>query len=458
MDAIAHAALDRDFPFGARPGCLPPERPFDDPLVRLQVIAIGHRELAADVAAFADAFDRGEIQFLALHARDARAQHRQQPRRRIGFHRREHRSQRVGLILLHVDQEHVGRVRLQRDGEFARQVHLEQPHAEDEEHAEADGQQNHPGLMTGTPEPIDRVTHREPLHASERPHRAHHREPDEVQGDRREHEPDRHDAAHPPRRRLPAREQHEHATTDHGEPRRSSPSHADGAAHAPIASSARLRGGWRRRADGRRRLLAQQQQRTHAPHFEQRHEREQQRHQHADAEGLETGGERQADRDRAERGEGVGRRGQQHQRAEREAHQAAGRAEQQHLHDVDAEHLRDRRADALQHGDALQLLLDEDARHAPDADAAEHDHHVADQPEIVLRDLQLLADAVFVVAVRPHRHQCVAERDAQIARQPFEARRIVDAHQPLIARAAAETDQAGARADRRRRSARAGRT
>ena len=119
-------------------------------------------------------------------------------------------AQRLRLILLHVDQEHVGRVRLQRDGEFARQVHLQQPHAEDEEHAEADGQQNHPGLMTGTPEPIDRVPQREPLHASERPHRAHHSEPDEVQGDRREHEPDRHDAAHPPRRRLPAREQHEH--------------------------------------------------------------------------------------------------------------------------------------------------------------------------------------------------------------------------------------------------------
>ena len=80
----------------ADPGaCFVPERAFDDPLVRLQVIAPGHDELAGDVAALAHAFDRREVQLLALHADDARAQHRHQPRRRIGLHRGEHLAHAV---------------------------------------------------------------------------------------------------------------------------------------------------------------------------------------------------------------------------------------------------------------------------------------------------------------------------------------------------------------------------
>ena len=59
-------------------------------------------------------------------------------------------------------------------------------------------------------------------------------------------------------------------------------------------------------------------------------------------------------------------------RGQRHAEQAAGQAEHHHLQQVDGEDLRRARADALQDGDAADLLQDEHARHARHGDAAEN--------------------------------------------------------------------------------------
>ena len=75
--------------------------------------------------------------------------------------------------------------------------------------------------------------------------------------------------------------------------------------------------------------------------------------------------------------------------------QASGQRQQRDLQHVGRQDLRGRRADALQDRHAADLLPDEHPRHAPDADAAEHDDDEADEAEEVLGALQALADLIL---------------------------------------------------------------
>ena len=137
-----------------------PEPAVHDPLVRFQAIAIGDHVLAAERAAAADVLIGVEIDVAAAHAGDPRAQHRDQRR-----HLRaavEERAKRIDLILLDVDQEHVGAVALRRDREVGEQIGLERADAEHEEAAQADRQHDHARLIAGTAKADDGVAEREP--------------------------------------------------------------------------------------------------------------------------------------------------------------------------------------------------------------------------------------------------------------------------------------------------------
>src|SRR5206468_6545951 len=83
------------------------------------------------------------------------------------------------------------------------------------------------------------------------------------------------------------------------------------------------------------------------------------------------------------------------------------------------------------------LLLDEDARHRRDADAAEHEYDEARQRQVVFRARELLAEILFRVLVRTDVEDVVAERGAQAADEfvqaPFRYTK-----QNLPARSAAE--------------------
>ena len=129
----------------------------------------------------------------------------------------------------------------------------------------------------------------------------------------------------------------------------------------------------------------QQQQGLDPSDFEQRHEREQQRHQQPDRHALKRSptcvSPYGTPPNEAVSDAGIIRIATA---ASSDADQAAGQAEQRHLRDVGRQHLRRGRADALQDRDALDLLPHEDARHAPHADAAEHDDDEADEAQVVL--------------------------------------------------------------------------
>ena len=153
-------------------------------------------------------------------------------------------------------------------------------------------------------------------------------------------------------------------------------------------------------------------------------------------------GQRQSRAGVAERDDDVGRHRRQAEPRDQEAERAAGEAEHQRLQDVDGEDPPARRAQALERGDAGPLLLQEDARHAPHADAAEDEDHVADQAEEVLRALDLRADARLGVVVRAHRREAVAEASPQPLDDRLE-RRVGQLQQALVADPAAEADEAG---------------
>ena len=113
------AAFDRHLERRRRPPAAVPapvqNSPLDDPLVRLEMVAIRDHVLAAERTAAAHVLDSFEVHVGAAHAGDARAQHRhQRAGRPPRAPRREEAAQRVDLILLDVDQEHVGPVALRR--------------------------------------------------------------------------------------------------------------------------------------------------------------------------------------------------------------------------------------------------------------------------------------------------------------------------------------------------------
>ena len=130
--------------------------------IRLEVIAISDRELARQAATpAADVLGAGQLRLAPVHTDDARAQHRDERRRAqtprgIG----EERTHAVRLSALDVDQEHVGRVGADLDGELGEQAGLQRSHADDEERAQPDCQQDHARLIPGARQMQHRVAQR----------------------------------------------------------------------------------------------------------------------------------------------------------------------------------------------------------------------------------------------------------------------------------------------------------
>ena len=100
-------------------------------------------------------------------------------------------------------------------------------------------------------------------------------------------------------------------------------------------------------------------------------------------------------------------------RRQHDAEQASREAERQDLQQVDGDDLHGSRADALEHGDAADLLQDEHARDARDGDAAEDDDDQPDQAQVVLGAIEVPADLVVVRPVRAGVDELVLEVRAQ---------------------------------------------
>ncbi len=122
------------------------------------------------------------------------------------------------------------------------------------------------------------------------------------------------------------------------------------------------------------------------------------------------------------------------------AEHAARQAERQHLQQVDGDDLTAARADALQHGDAAELLKDEDPRHARHGDAAEDHDHQADHAQVVLGSIEVLADRIVRGPERARRDEFVLELLPQAAHQRLDAV-LRGTHEDHPANLAAEPDQ-----------------
>ena len=126
--------------------------PADDRLVRLEMVAVGDRVLARQRPARADVLEALELRLAAADAGDPRAQHRNQPElaRRRAPDRRETRARRSTCVALDVHQEHVrARRRSISTENSCEQARLQRPDADDEEGAEADGEQDDARLVAG---------------------------------------------------------------------------------------------------------------------------------------------------------------------------------------------------------------------------------------------------------------------------------------------------------------------
>ncbi len=193
----------------------------------------------------------------------------------------------------------------------------------------------------------------------------------------------------------------------------------------------------------RRDVLPQQQRRLDVPHLEQRHEREQQRHEEPDGQTLRDGARGQAVLHLQQLREIAGERGNggNGHGGDGDAEQAAGQAEQQHLRQIHREHLAGRRADTLQDGDAAHLLLHEHAGHAGDANAAENQDDETDQAQIVLSARQVVSHPVLAALVGADADELVDERLVQIPVERVE-RRVRHPEQHLVISSRAERDTA----------------
>ena len=254
---------------GDAPG---PEGAVGNAFVRFEVVAVGDRILPRQRASGADVVETVEVGLAPADPDDTGPQDGHQPRiARAVFRIGEERPDAVGLLALDVEQKHVGRVFRDLDRKLRQQARLERPDADDEERAEADGEQDHARLVARARQ----VQHRMAKRKRRRP------------GERRDHG-DQHPAG---------RLQHD------GEPGKA-------AAHdRPDAQRAGLPAGDadQRQPDERhdrhlrvqsratpRRLVAQEQRGLDVADLHQRHDGEQQRHEQPDRDALRGGAPRQA--------------------------------------------------------------------------------------------------------------------------------------------------------------------
>ena len=98
--------------------------------------------------------------------------------------RRDHRFDRLDLIALHVEQEHVRRIGRHAHRKLVDQVLLQRADADDEEAAEADGEQHDAHLAAGAAELQDCVAKRERSRSRQGPNRANQQAACEMQDER----------------------------------------------------------------------------------------------------------------------------------------------------------------------------------------------------------------------------------------------------------------------------------
>ena len=264
--------------------------------------------------------------------------------------------------------------RLER--EVAKQVRLNPADADDEERAEPDGHQHDAGLVAGPIEVQHRMAHRERPRARQRRRRADERPAGAFST--------RASTANPPQTAAPTF--HDPACQP-ATPTSAAPT----AAATPTRSQSRRAAATscrRNNNDGlmcRTRSRGTRRKRTIRP---------------IPTACAMAAGVSACERQRGSSTAQLFGRGGEGEASEGEPHQAPAESQGHHLHEVHGDDLPGAGADAFQHGDALQLLIDEYPRHAGHADAAEHDDHQPDETEIVLGALQILADLVLGRAER----------------------------------------------------------
>ena len=306
----------------------------------------------------------------------------------------------VNLVALDVHEKHVGSLFPDLHRELFEQAGLQRPDADDEKRAETDGQQDDARLISRTRQVQHRVAERKRTGPGQRSDRANEPAAGGLQRESDPAEARADDQAHAKRRHLPRRQRDERGRHEHH------------------------RGDARPIETGRQRFVAEEQRGSDEPYLQQGHDREQQRDEHADPDALRRGihghpvlrlGEQ---RRRPVEHEGHGRdRGAR----QRHAEQTPCEAERHHLQHVDADDLPAAGADALEHGNAADLLVHEDPRDARHRDPAENHDHQADHAEIVLGALEVPADLVVGAPVRSNIHELVREAVAQRGDQRLDA-------------------------------------
>ena len=148
--------------------------------------AIGDGVFASQRAAAADVLVVLQLDLAARDADHPGAQHGQQARRGCAgvLASRDRVPHGVHLIGLDVEQEHVGSVGRQVHRELGDQVLLQRAHAEDEEAAQADGQQDDPHLRSGTAQLEHGVTQGEPARPRQRTNQPNQQRTRQVQNQR----------------------------------------------------------------------------------------------------------------------------------------------------------------------------------------------------------------------------------------------------------------------------------
>ena len=323
------------------------------------------------------------------HAGHPRTQNRQKTGRLLDPLRKQG-ADTSHLVLLDVEEKHVGGIVADLEREGAEQVRLDRVNPDDEEAAQPDRQQDHPRLVAGSRQVEHGVSQREPRPGAERLDHPHQPLPPHVQHNRHEGEPPTQPEPDLPRRGLPAGQHDEHDRE-----------HRDDHGLDPVPRG------------GRDEAPAQQRQRLDGPHLEQRTQCEQQRHDHPDTDPLRhrrrpqpVGQITQSRR----RGGLLGQRrrnGGQRAAGQRDPQQRTAQPQRHHLQHVDRQHLFARRAETLQDGDTPDPLLHEDPGNTPDPDPPQDHDHESDQTQVVFGAQHVRGDPVLGLSVGPDPDECV---------------------------------------------------
>ena len=164
--------------------------------------------------------------------------------------------------------------------------------------------------------------------------------------------------------------------------------------------------------------------------MQERDEREQCRHQKPDANTLHDRRGSKTELD-ALQVYAEPRRDEAHRHG-REAHSddASDDAHRNHLKEINRKHLPSARAETLQNRNASELLRDEDAHDAPNADATENQDHEAREAQVALAAFEPASEAGPRFPVRAYANELVRESSLEVPHEILDAV-LFHAHQCL---------------------------